>query len=191
MIPAAPTSLDVALWLLERGAADGKPPSAERLRWLLYLAQARFAAANNGHKLMPACFVAATDGPIEPTVARTLTAGLAEPWAPELAEDARRYLEQFWRGFGALPETALRRLIAGDETWRRALAYGAGAEIDFATSPREATGALRARTAAAGAASGKMLQREEKTAGDELRFTADGRLVTRWKPKRRLDPQPS
>ena len=68
MTPMMRSTLDVALWFIERAESVGTPLSNRKLQSLLYLAQAHFANANRGRRLMPAIFLAADAGPLEPTI---------------------------------------------------------------------------------------------------------------------------
>lgn len=186
--PASRSALDVAFWLLERAVGDRQAPDLRRLQLLLYLAQAHYAGERAGAKLMPATFVAEADGPIEPTVALVLANGLQNPWPPELSPEVTAYLQRLWRRYGALPAVALQRLIGTDRVWTTALAAGAGTEIPVdamqqaylepVKSPHVPTAPARPKQPAPEATG---------EASSDLRFTADGRAVTRWKPKRRIE----
>ncbi len=209
---AARSGLDIAFWLLERGAGDRSAFGLPKLRWLLYLAQAHYAGQFNGDKLMPATFTAAPDGPIEPTLTLVLQSGLQNPWPPALASDVVQFLDGFWKQFGALPQVALQRIISTDAVWRETLERGAGSEILHAdlvlayrksakppeapvarpalkVVPQAATAALKPRTKKAKAADPDEWDKPLPPLGGdpkEVRFTADGRAVTRWRPKRSL-----
>ena len=54
MSPAVDSTLDVVFWFIDRGMADREYLQPQKLHRLLYLAQAYFAIANYGRKLMPA-----------------------------------------------------------------------------------------------------------------------------------------
>lgn len=186
--PATRSPLDVAFWLLERAVSERQAPDLRRLRLLLYLAQAHYAGERSGAKLMPATFVAETDGPVEPTIALVLESGLQDPWSPQLADPIVDFLQRFWRRYGALPAVALQRLIGADRIWTAALAAGAGTEITVdamqqAYLDRPKTARRRDETAP----SAEEQPRPAKEPTPDLQFTADGRAVTRWRPKRRID----
>lgn len=243
MVPATRSGIDVSFWLLERAASERIAMSLPKLRWLLYLAQAHYAIAREGAKLMPATFLVGEDGPIEPTLDLVFQAGIENPWSPSLSETAAAFLDGFWKRFGMLPAVALHKLVVGDPAWRKAQENGPGSEIHVETHRNHVartsvkTGqaapmanrqaelppfeeAVRAKIAqhsggravsAAPASSSHALTRAmqgqpaktpprtasvQEAAGhlraappdsQEVRFTADGRSVTRWRPKRRVD----
>lgn len=247
MVPATRSGIDVSFWLLERAAAERIAMSLPKLRWLLYLAQAHYAIARDGAKLMPATFLVGDDGPIEPTLDLVFQAGIENPWSPTLSDTAEAFLEGFWKRFGALPAIALHKLVIGDPAWRKAQENGPGSEIAVdhhraaakpatagpraAVHPASAGGRRRplappadlppfeeavrqkiaehaidaahpltravrtaqparpgqqpARTASVQEAAGHL--RAAPPDSQEVRFTADGRSVTRWRPKRRVE----
>lgn len=248
MVPATRSGIDVSFWLLERAASERIAMSLPKLRWLLYLAQAHYAIARDGAKLMPATFLVGDDGPIEPTLDLVFQAGIENPWSPTLSDTAEAFLEGFWKRFGALPAIALHKLVIGDPAWRKAQENGPGSEIAVdlhrAAAPRPTTatsrmhshpasggarrqpfappaelppfeeavrqkiaehaidaahpltravrtaqparpGQQQARTASVQEAAGHL--RAAPPDSQEVRFTADGRSVTRWRPKRRVE----
>lgn len=244
MVPATRSGIDVSFWLLERAAAERITMSLPKLRWLLYLAQAHYAIAREGAKLMPATFLVGDDGPVEPTLDLVFQAGIENPWTPALSETAEAFLDAFWKRFGILPAVALHKLVVGDPAWRKAQENGPGSEIAVenhrsakAAVPRSAPTAMPARRERAAerpvdlppfeeavqakiaehsrdgfggmgqhplakALRGQPAKTAPKTASvqeaaghlraappdsQEVRFTADGRSVTRWRPKRRVD----
>lgn len=245
MVPATRSGIDVSFWLLERAATERITMSLPKLRWLLYLAQAHYAIAREGAKLMPATFLVGDDGPVEPTLDLVFQAGIENPWSPSLSETAEAFLDAFWKRFGILPAVALHKLVVGDPAWRKAQENGPGSEIAVenhrsavkATAPRmpavpmptrrerpmerpvdlppfeeavQAKIAEHSRDGIGGmgqhplakALRGQPVKSAPKTASvqeaaghlraappdsQEVRFTADGRSVTRWRPKRRVD----
>ena len=233
MVPATRSGLDVSFWLLERAAGERIAMSLPKLRWLLYLAQAHYAIAREGAKLMPATFLVGEEGPIEPTLDLVFQAGIENPWTPSFSETAEAFLDGFWKRFGALPPIALHKLVVGDPAWKRALENGPGSEIHVEHS-RPAKNVVRTGAASSGKRGTELPSFEEEVrakiaqhssgsgshalakamrgqpvktspgrtasvaeaAGhlraappdsQEVRFTADGRSVTRWRPKRRVD----
>ncbi|MFX6346395.1 hypothetical protein ABTF61_19540, partial [Acinetobacter baumannii] len=76
---------------LERAGQEGASVTLKRLLSLMYLAQGEFFG-KTGNKLMPACFVAMREGPVEPTTRLVLESGLQNPWAPELSGQALAFL---------------------------------------------------------------------------------------------------
>lgn len=249
MVPATRSGIDVSFWLLERAASERIAMSLPKLRWLLYLAQAHYAIARDGAKLMPATFLVGDDGPVEPTLDLVFQAGIENPWSPALSDTAEAFLEGFWKRFGALPAIALHKLVVGDPAWRKAQENGPGSEIAVdlhraAARPANTGPRAPVQSASGGAARRRPLappaelppfeeavrqkiaehaidaahpltravrtaqparpgqQPQAKTASvqeaaghlraappdsQEVRFTADGRSVTRWRPKRRVE----
>jgi uncharacterized phage-associated protein len=247
MVPATRSGIDVSFWLLEQAASERIAMSLPKLRWLLYLAQAHYAIARDGAKLMPATFLVGEDGPVEPTLDLVFQAGIENPWSPTLSETSEAFLEGFWKRFGALPAIALHKLVIGDPAWRKAQENGPGSEIAVdlhRASPKPSisqppihpasTGtrrrpptppavlppfeeAVRAKIAEHAIDAAHPLTRAVRTAqparpgqqapqpktasvqeaaghlraappdSQEVRFTADGRSVTRWRPKRRVE----
>lgn len=234
MVPATRSGLDVSFWLLERAAGERIAMSLPKLRWLLYLAQAHYAIARDGAKLMPATFLVGEEGPIEPTLDLVFQAGIENPWTPSFSETAEAFLDGFWKRFGALPAIALHKLVVGDPAWKRAQENGPGSEIQVEhhrpakSSAAKSVGAgggsgrraaelpsfeeeVRAkiaqysgsgthalvkamrgqpakapgRTASVAEAAGHL--RAAPPDSQEVRFTADGRSVTRWRPRRKVD----
>ncbi len=163
----ARTSLDVAFWLLERGARDRAVPDLVRLQYLLFLAQSDYQA-RHGQPLMPASFVARAGLPMEPNVDRVLRAGIADPWSPEIDPKALEFLEDAWRRYGALPLGGLQRLVSKSQTPEVAKR----AEPPKQPTPPCSNGAVELKPL---------------PPGEDVRFTADGRAVTRWKPRRRVE----
>lgn len=232
MVPATRSGLDVSFWLLERAAGERIAMSLPKLRWLLYLAQAHYAIAREGAKLMPATFLVGDEGPVEPTLDLVFQAGIENPWTPSFSETAEAFLDGFWKRFGALPAIALHKLVVGDPAWKKAQENGPGSEIQvehhrtakttakpgLASTGRRAAElpsfeeevrakiaqhsgggshalvkAMRGqtvksppgRTASVAEAAGHL--RAAPPDSQEVRFTADGRSVTRWRPRRRVD----
>lgn len=244
MIPAARSPIDIAFWFLERAGQEGASVTLKRLLSLMYLAQGEFFG-KTGNKLMPACFVAMREGPVEPTTRLVLESGLQNPWAPELSGQALAFLADFWLRLGALPQPALDRLIGADGAWTETLGLGEGSEIvddvlrqayirqeqrrrgpSMPSAPQPARanplsalrldgdrpmrpapglaaaahGFARPPAAPPATAASAERKREEITGpfSDEdlkpatfppadLGFTADGRPIARWKPRRRVE----
>ena len=239
MVPATRSGIDVSFWLLERAASERITMSLPKLRWLLYLAQAHYAIAREGAKLMPATFLVGDDGPLEPTLDLVFQAGIENPWTPTMSDTAEAFLDAFWKRFGILPAVALHKLVVGDPAWRKAQENGPGSEIavenhrsavktvapklnpaaagrrerpvdlppfeeavqakiaehsTVAVSQHALARAMRGmpakspppgKTASVQEAAGHL--RAAPPDSQEVRFTADGRSVTRWRPKRRVE----
>jgi uncharacterized phage-associated protein len=241
MVPATRSGIDVSFWLLEKAASERITMSLPKLRWLLYLAQAHYAIAREGAKLMPATFLVGDDGPVEPTLDLVFQAGIENPWTPTMSDTAEAFLDAFWKRFGILPAVALHKLVVGDPAWRKAQENGPGSEIAVENhrsavktsapklSPAASTGrrerpvdlppfeealqakiaehsldvvsqhalarAMRGQPAKSPSPPGKTASVQEAAGhlraappdSQEVRFTADGRSVTRWRPKRRVE----
>jgi hypothetical protein len=181
--PAAYATADVAFWLLERMAQEGVTPDLQRLHHLLFLAQSEFETVDAGRRLMPACFVQQGDSILEPNLDRLLKGGIVEPWAPQVDPAALTFLEKFWRKHGIIPAVALRHLAV-----RRAAAARPPAKPAAPPPPDLPDHKTRPRPAAKLSAAAKSFgDLPPLPPGEEVRFTGDGRAVTRWRPKRRVE----
>lgn len=176
--PAVRSSLDVALWFTARAEGASTALSARKLQQLMYLAQALYVGRSGGTKLMPATFLASEQGPVEPTVLVALDAGLSVTPQPMVSKAARAVLEIVWHEYGAQSAVQLGRLIAADGLWRATLERGANSEIT--------TDAMRRAYAPARPAAERMAPKRASTE-NAVRFTADGRMVLKWAPKRRIE----
>ncbi|WP_162914562.1 Panacea domain-containing protein [Desertibaculum subflavum] len=172
------SSLDVALWFTSRAEAASATLSARKLQQLMYLAQAVYVGRSGGAKLMPATFLASEQGPVEPTVLVALDAGLAVTPQPMVSKAARAVLEIVWHEYGSQSTVQLGRLIAADGLWRATLERGANSEITAE--------AMRRAYAPARSAAERMAPKRASTE-NTVRFTADGRMVLKWAPKRRIE----
>ncbi len=175
MKPAAESSFDVALWLLDRARTERTPIQPRRLQCLLFLAQAHYAAQHRGRPLMPSVFVVDQLGPLEPNLHRTLEFG--EPALGELRLDeaVRAHLDMIWQLYG---RHSAGRLAAE-------IAERAGKTPAFLSRDRSMVGIddmrqmFPTRVAAAPAAEAPRPKREKilrTAAGDEVR-------VTPWAPR--------
>jgi uncharacterized phage-associated protein len=175
--PAVRSSLDVALWFTGRAESANATLSARKLQQLMYLAQALYVGRSGGAKLMPATFLASEQGPVEPTVLVALDAGLAVTPQPMVGKAARAVLEVVWHEYGGQSVVQLGRLIAADGLWRATLERGTNSEIT----------AEAMRRAYAPARPAEQMAPKRSSAENTVRFTADGRMVVKWAPKRRVD----
>lgn len=182
-MPAAIRSaLDVAAWFDQRAARDGARLAPVKLQRLLYFAQGFYAARHDGRRLMPAVFVAGELGPIEPNLYLILETGLPEVPAVAPTAEVAAFLEDVWHYLGSRPIEDLDRQLDADGAYAAAVRRGKNAEISLREMAlacrRLGSGAARPNEAAPAAA---------PPADQEVRFTADGRSVTKWAPKRRVD----
>ncbi len=127
--------LDITFWFLGRGDSSGTPLDAIALQNLLYLAQARWAGANGGQKLMPATFLATESGPVEPTIYHVFRSGppALDFKAPHGA--VAGFLDDVWERFGRLGAAHLGDIVRADPSFQSARAQGANEEIVFAAAP--------------------------------------------------------
>lgn len=161
---AVDSTIDVALWFLNRASAEDSYLQAQKLQRLLYLAQGCYAQENYGRKLMPATFVTHDMGPVEPNVYRVFEAGRPQMDYVEPAAEVQDFLERTWRRFANHPVERLNAFVTAQAAYRKAAAGGMGEEI-----PHEALA--------------KAFKTPEQRKEPTLR-TADGRRVTKWLPSR-------
>jgi len=95
------------------------------------LSHAYFGVLQRGAKLMPATFVAAEEGPIEPTIFKALARGRPMVDASPIEEVPQHVLDSVWRQFGAHSVDHLNKLIRRHPPYADALSIGPGTEIDF------------------------------------------------------------
>jgi hypothetical protein len=95
----------------------------------MYLAQAYFAVAYNGRKLMPAVFVADQFGPTEPNVFRACEIQRPAIDAIPVPPLVNQFLDSIWRRFGPLSADALSRHVNGHSPYQDAFAKGVKTEI--------------------------------------------------------------
>lgn len=123
MIPAAATSLDVAVWFLDRARAEDTYLQPRKLQCLLFLAQAHFAAAYGGRPLMPSFFVVDEGGPMDPNLYRILENGRPDFVPTPLPEEVVVFLGAVWRRYRDADALRLDQIVArrgaGEEAIRR------------------------------------------------------------------------
>lgn len=129
MPAAVHSTLDVVSWFVDRALDEHEYLQPQKLHRLLYLAQAYFAVANYGRKLMPAVFVAEEVGPVEPTVFHIYEAGRPMIDPHPLPEPVAEFLDSIWRRFGSHSADHLSRVIRGHPPYVQARRKGARAEI--------------------------------------------------------------
>lgn len=147
MPAAVDSTLDVVFWFLDRALDDREYLQPQKLHRLLYLAQAYYAVANYGRKLVPAVFVADEMGPIEPTTFRIFENGRPQLQPRRVPEPVEHFLDSIWRRFGPHSTEHLTRLVCGHPPYAEALRKGMRAEItlesmrQFYGAPKEGRGA--------------------------------------------------
>ena len=112
MIPASASSLDVAVWFLDRARAEDTYLQPRKLQCLLFLAQAHFAAAYGGRPLMPSFFVVDEGGPMDPNLYRILESGRPDFIATPLPEEVVAFLGAVWRRYRDADALRLDQIIA-------------------------------------------------------------------------------
>ncbi len=100
-----------------------------RLQRLLYLAQAHFAAATNGQRLMPSVFVVTKRGPIEPNLIRVHDLGAPIIEVENLRQPVVEFLDGIWMAFGSLPQDRLNTMVMDSAPVKGALKVGLGSVI--------------------------------------------------------------
>ena len=75
MPAAVDSAFELAFWFCDRALNDNEYLQPIKLHYLMFLAQAYYATAYQGKKLIPAIFVAEEVGPIEPSVFRAWSLG--------------------------------------------------------------------------------------------------------------------
>ena len=138
MGPIVQSTLDVALWFLDRADSAGREISPRKLHGLLFMAQARFANENGGRKLMPAIFLAAQTGPIEPTINHMFEAGRPRVKAATPGFAVEELLMETWDRFGELADAEFSRLTREHKLYQQSLLAGRNSEIEFAACARGA-----------------------------------------------------
>lgn len=130
MPAAVDSSFEIAFWFLDRAAEGREHLQPQKLHRLLYLAQAYYAVAFDGRKLMPAVFVAEEMGPIEPTIYKAFARGRPDvEVSMALPEQVETFLDSLWRRFGSHTVDRLDRLCRDNTAYESARERGHRAEI--------------------------------------------------------------
>ena len=128
---AVESSFEVAFWLLDRAIDDGEYLQPQKMHRMMFLSQAYYGALQSRAKLMPATFVAAEEGPIEPTIFRAFARGKPEVDVRPVSEVPRHVLDSVWRQFGAHSIDYLNKVICGHAPYANAYALGPDTEIIY------------------------------------------------------------
>lgn len=171
MTPASATSLDVAVWFLDRARADDSYLQPRKLQCLLFLAQAHFAAAYGGRPLMPSFFVVDEGGPMDPNLYRVLEGGRPEFAQTPLGEEIIVFLEAVWRRYRDSDALRLDQIIARRGAHEEAVRRRDRSEVSLGAMRRMFGG-----------------DRQKRAAGPKIARTFTGRevTVTRWSPARKI-----
>ncbi len=128
---AVESCFEIAFWFLDRALNDGEYLQPPKLQRLMYLAQAYYGVVQNGAKLMPATFIAADDGPQEPTIFRAFARGRPMVDLKPVDEVAHHLLDSVWRQFGAYSVDKLNDLVKKHPPYADAMAVSPLAEISL------------------------------------------------------------
>lgn len=170
MIPASATSLDVAVWFLDRARADDTYLQPRKLQCLLFLAQGHFAAAYGGRPLMPSFFVVDEGGPIDPNLYRILESGRPDFIQTPLGEEIVVFLEAVWRRYRDADTLRLDQIIGRRGAHEEPVRRRDRSEVSLEAMRRMFGG------------------NRQKRSGPKVARTFTGRevTVTRWSPARKI-----
>ncbi len=195
MRPAIRSTFDVVTWLEAKAEQDKIELEPSTLMQLIYLSQALYAAENKKAKLMPATFLATEVGPIEPDLFLALEHGvtISENVAP--SQQVEEVLIGVWEAFVENGDEALEELLASDIALKNARKRGRNSEVlvgEMAGAYPGGLDGLNGNGLVSKFPDGSPYNAGHSnldaapTASQEVRFTADGRSVTRWVPKKKM-----
>jgi len=195
MRPAIRSTFDIVAWIEERGGDAGIDLKGPLLMKLLYLCQAVYASEHNEAKLMPATFLATGAGPIEPDIFLALEQGigLSDPVAP--SDHVEEVLLAVWGTCSSKSAEELDDFLKTDKAFNEAIKRGRNSEIrvsEMATAYTGGVSTFIGKTKATKFPDGSPYKATHSnldavpSENQEVRFTADGRSVTRWEPKKRV-----
>jgi uncharacterized phage-associated protein len=180
MVPAVRSSLEVAIWFFDRAQSANRPLDALTLQQFLYLAQTEYAKNNNGRKLMPATFLAANTGPLEPTVYHVFERGRPDIRNPHTSFGISNFLMDIWNRYSLMPAGELTLLVNDDLHYRHAFDQGRNHEISVTAlrvvqqePEEEPVPEMSADDAP------KTFMGEDNFVG----LTSSGKRATKWTPK--------
>ena len=136
MKPAAATSLDVAVWFLDRARVEDSYLQPRKLQCLLFLAQAHFIVLHKGRRLMPSVFLFDEGGPMEPNIYRVFENGRPNFMESVLPDFVLTFLDAIWRRYGGLDTLRLDQLIARQGKGEHAIEKRDGSEVGPAAMRR-------------------------------------------------------
>jgi len=186
--PAVESCFEAAFWFLDRALNDGEYMQPQKLHRLLYLAQAYFGVLQGGAKLMPATFVAAEEGPLEPTLYKAFARGRPMIDQVPVEEVPRHVMDSIWRQFGPHSIDHLNKLVKRHPPYADALAVGPGTEIAFETMV-EFYGTQGLTRKSKGGAAATDAPNADKVLRPKLMRSHTGKPVNavRWKPRKVVD----
>lgn len=176
-MPAAVDSVfEVAFWFNDRALNDNEYLQPTKLQYLLFLAQAYYAVAYDGKRLVPAIFVADEIGPLEPSIYAAYNRG-----RPNLViecrfdDDTASFVDSIWRRFGHHSTEYLAKLCCRNPAYKAALRRGRRAEIPLSDIRKSFMAAVKTADAPA----------LDQVVRPKVMRTATGRAVPvqAWKPK--------
>ena len=127
---AVKSTFDVAFWFADQALNENEYLQPQKMHRLLYMAQAFYAIAYGGKKLMPAVFVADDLGPVEPTIYQAFSRGRPEVEVELfLAPDVEMFLSSIWRRFGHQKPEQLAKITNKNSAYSIALRKGPLTEI--------------------------------------------------------------
>lgn len=129
MHAAVRSTFDVVAWFTDRALNDGEYLQPQKLHHLLFLAQAYYAVAHRGARLMPTIFVAEETGPLVPDVARVLTGSRSYVESEPMTIGIEDFLDSVWRRFGSHTSDFLGRQICAHPPFAMAAKKGRRSEI--------------------------------------------------------------
>lgn len=195
MRPAARSTFDILFWFQEQARLSGRSQDFSFLQKQLYFSQAVFSFLKNGRKLMPATFLATDVGPVEPDVFTALDQGLTLSSAVPPSQEVQEVLQFVWKICAEKTVSELELILSQDPALRAAKSRGRNSEIDL----KEMAAAYGKSWPALGNveafnsfpdgtkfAASKSTLEAAPPAKQEVRFTADGRSVTKWMPRKRI-----
>ncbi|MBL4908263.1 MAG: hypothetical protein JKX94_12480 [Sneathiella sp.] len=195
MRPAIRSTFDIVAWLEERGAQSSVPLNSPTLMKLLYLSQAIYASEHNMAKLMPATFLATDAGPIEPDLFIAMEHGVSldDPVSP--SDHVEEVLLAIWQCHVEKSAEEFEKITHSDTAIAKAKEKGRNSEIlvkDMAEAYSGGISAFLGQGLANKFPDGTTYDVKHSnldavpSENQEVRFTADGRSVTKWVPKRRI-----
>lgn len=130
MPTAVDSAFDIAFWFADTALNHDEYLQPQKLHRLMFIAQAYYAVATSGKKLMPATFVASEMGPIEPNV---YTAFSKERPDMEvnmfLAPEVEDFLRNIWSRFGHHSAERLTKMTKATLAYKKAFKRARRAEI--------------------------------------------------------------
>jgi uncharacterized phage-associated protein len=194
MRPAIRSTFDVVGWLEQYASVAEIELHPDRIMKLLYLSQAVFAAENDAAKLMPATFLATDVGPIEPDLFLSLQyVNVTDKVEP--SEAVENVLRSIWDAYGSLGDDDLSLILDSDVAIQAAKKRGRNSEIlvpEMAKAYPGGIAALQGDSLVSQFPDGSPYEighanlDAAPSATQEIRFTADGRSVTKWIPKKKI-----